>query len=773
MDRQASARIDLECMLLDETKEPRALPLPLLEDITKSFSADHEIGRGGFAVVYQGILDNGMVAVKKLSNTYLYENKFQTEIQCLMKVKHRNVVRFLGYCCDTQGQVATHEGNFIMADIQERLLCFEFLPKGDLSNYISDASSGLEWRDRYKIIKGICQGLDYLHRNDIVHLDLKPANILMDAKMVPKIGDFGLSRCFQEEQTRTIATTFAGSLGYLAPEFGDRIITHKYDLYSLGVIITEILTGRKGYSDVDEVLESWSNRLEKSQRQQVRVCTEIALQCTERSPKRRPTSTQYVVDRLTETESTGTMDLLDVYLVELHFPVEPDTDEHAVFRLMKKSTKPWRCFASLPVYGIVPPKSTTYTLVVTAQQQETLPEETECDLILQSSLSGDKSIPTLRDQSKYDKFFDEAKESGNAVCEVMLKTVFASQGPTTSEPTISRRLKDQWIISLKNTHGMLCSLDAQTTEPCIVTSHQHGDVCLWNYDPQRRTDSFNVSKESIMPSYSLSNKVHSVKVISRKKWFVAGTSDGVIHVYNYDNKIQKLRSFRAASDCFITSMAVHPTHPYVLSSAHRDMKLWDWDNGWDCTQSFVQEHSDTIQQVAFNPVDSNIFASASDDHTVKVWSIDSPESKYTLSGHQDKVNCLNFFTCNDRQYLITGSDDHTAKIWDMEEKACVHTMQAFVSPVISVMAFPDSSYLITGSRDGSVHFWSSSEFSDFCMVPRLERIVNFGSGGAIWGLGCFMGSRRIVIGQEYTVSIMAIDNEDEPFASEDSNENPI
>ncbi|KAM3335101.1 hypothetical protein ACQJBY_029486 [Aegilops geniculata] len=772
MDRQASARIDLECMLLDETKEPRALPLPLLEDVTRSFSADHEIGRGGFAVVYKGILDNGMVAVKKLSNTYLYESKFQTEIQCLMKVKHRNVVRFLGYCCDTQGQVATHEGRFVMADIQERLLCFEFLPKGDLSSYITDASGGLEWRDRYKIIKGICQGLDYLHRNDIVHLDLKPANILMDAKMVPKIGDFGLSRCFQEEQTRTIATTFAGSLGYLAPEFGDGIITHKYDLYSLGVIITEILTGRKGYSDVDEVLESWSNRLEKSQRQQVRVCTEIALQCTERSSKKRPTGTQYVVDRLTETESAGTMELLDVYLVELHFPVEPNTDEHAVFRLMKKSTKPWRCFASLPLYGIVPPKSTTYTFVVTAQQQERLPEETEYDLILQSSLSGDKSIPTLRDQSKYDKFFDEAKDSENAVREVMLKTVFASQGPITSE-TISRRLKDQLIISLKNTHGMLCSLDAQPTEPCIVTSHQHGDVCVWNYDPQRQTDSFNVSKESIMPSYSLSNKVHSVKVISRKKWFVAGTSDGVIHVYNYDNKIQKLRSFRAASDCFITSMAVHPTHPYVLSSAHCDMKLWDWDSGWECTQSFVQEHSDTIHQVVFNPVDTNIFASASDDHTVKVWSIDFPESKYTLSGHLDKVNCLDFFTCDDRQYLITGSDDHTAKIWDMEEKACVHTMEAFVSPVTSVIALADSPYIITGSKDGSVHFWSSGDFSDFCKVPRLERIVNFGSSGAIWGLGRFMGSRRIVIGQEYTVSIMAIDNEEEPFAGEDSNENSM
>ncbi|VAH84034.1 unnamed protein product [Triticum turgidum subsp. durum] len=242
MDRQASARIDLECMLLDETKQPRGLPLPLLEGITRSFSDDNEIGRGGFAVVYKGILDNGMVAVAKLSNTYLYENKFQTEIQCLTKVKHRNVVRFLGYCCDTQGKVATLNIKDFIPDTEPPFLCPIYV----------DASSGLEWRDRYKIIKGICEGLNYLHINGIVHLDLKPANILMDAKMVPKIGDFSLPRCFQEEQTRTIATTFAGSLGYLAPEFSDRIITHQYDLYILGVIITEILTGEKGYSDVEE-----------------------------------------------------------------------------------------------------------------------------------------------------------------------------------------------------------------------------------------------------------------------------------------------------------------------------------------------------------------------------------------------------------------------------------------------------------------------------------------------------------------------------------------
>ncbi|KAM3353922.1 hypothetical protein ACQJBY_024860 [Aegilops geniculata] len=733
MDRQASARIDLECMLLDETKEPKALPLSVLENITNNFSPGHKIGSGGFAVVYKGVLDNGTVAVKKLSNTYLYEDKFRQEIECLMKAKHKNIVRFLGYCSDTQEKFLKHEGKAIMAAIQERILCFEYVPKGDLLKYISDASSGLEWRDRYKIIKGICEGLNYLHTQNIVHLDLKPANILMDDKMVPKITDFGVSRCFKEDQTRTIVTIVAGTPGYLAPEFTNGVITFKYDLYALGVIIMEILTGAKGYHEAGEVLERWSNRLETSQKLQ---------------------------------------DQLDVYLVELRFPVRTNTDEHTVFRLIEKSTKPWRCFASLPLYGLVPSRFTTYNLVVTTQQQERLPEETEYDLILQSSLSGDKKIPTSRDQSKYKKLFDEAKESGSEVCEVMLKTVFASQEQTMSAQTISKRIKDQRIISLKNTHGVLCSLDAHPMEPCIITGHQNGDVCIWNYDTQRQMDSFSVSKESVMPSY-VPKKVHSVKVVSRKKWFVAGTSDGVIHVYNYDNKIQKLRSFRAASDCFITSMAVNPTRPYVLSSAYRDMKLSDWSKGWECRHSFVEEHSDTIRQVAFNPMDTSIFASASDDLTVKVWSIDSPESKYTLSGHLDKVNCLDFFTCDDRQYLITGSDDHTAKIWDMEEKACVHTMEAFMSPVISVIAFPDSPYLITGSRDGSVYFWSSSKFSEFCKVPRLERIVNFGSGGAIWGFGRFMGSRRIVIGQEYTVSIMAIDNEDEPFASEDSNENPI
>ncbi|VAH55035.1 unnamed protein product [Triticum turgidum subsp. durum] len=307
MERKAStARSDLEQMLVQEIVEPKALPLSLLQDITSDFSDDQEIGSGGFAVVYKGILGDRAVAVKKLLKDVMDENEFWREIECLMRVKHKNVVRFLGYCDDRQGNIAWYEGKRVMADVHQRLLCFEYIPKGSLEKYIKDANR--EWATCYKIIKGICVGLQYLHENRIIHMDLKPANILLDDNMIPKITDFGLSRCFDENQSRDITKTIIGTMGYLAPEHREGgEIACSGDLYSLGVIIIEILTGQKGHQDTEDVLESWIDRLERSQRdklcEQIRVCYETALECREFNPKKRPASARNIIDRLHEMES--------------------------------------------------------------------------------------------------------------------------------------------------------------------------------------------------------------------------------------------------------------------------------------------------------------------------------------------------------------------------------------------------------------------------------------------------------------------------------------
>ncbi|XBI85612.1 hypothetical protein VPH35_093736 [Triticum aestivum] len=315
MGRQASAaRNDLEHMLSHENELPKALTLSLLEDITDGFSKNHQIGSGGFAVVYKGVLENGTVAVKKLLESLdIPDNKFNEEIRCLMRVKHNNIVRFLGYCANIQGQMENYNGDFVMADIRQRLLCFEYVPKGSLHEYIKDTSSRLDWIKSYQIIKGICEGLHYLHQNCIVHLDLKPANILLDDNMTPKIVDFGLSRCFDEKQSQAITENMAGTLGYMAPEFhrGDKcMITYKSDIYSLGVIIIEMLTGKKwypGYPDVDNVLESWSSKLRKSQRdtllKQIRLCIDLGIKCTDGNQANRP-NTSHIISRLGESENT-------------------------------------------------------------------------------------------------------------------------------------------------------------------------------------------------------------------------------------------------------------------------------------------------------------------------------------------------------------------------------------------------------------------------------------------------------------------------------------
>uniref|UniRef100_A0A453M9X3 Protein kinase domain-containing protein n=1 Tax=Aegilops tauschii subsp. strangulata TaxID=200361 RepID=A0A453M9X3_AEGTS len=319
MGRQASAaRNDLEHMLSDEKEQPKALPLSLLEDITDGFSENLQIGRGGFAVVYKGVLENGTIAVKKLFERLdIPDNKFNEEIRCLMKVKHKNIVRFLGYCANTQGEIVDHAGGVVMADVRQRLLCFEYVPKGSLDEYIKDASNGHDWIKTYAIINGICEGLHYLHQNRILHLDLKPANILLDGNMMPKITDFGLSRCFDEKQTEAITKNMAGTLGYIAPEFhsgGDiYTITKKSDIYSLGVIIIEMLTGKKwypAYPDVDKVLESWMNKLGKSQRvtqlKQIRLCIELGIECTDGNQANRP-DTPDIINRLGETENARIM----------------------------------------------------------------------------------------------------------------------------------------------------------------------------------------------------------------------------------------------------------------------------------------------------------------------------------------------------------------------------------------------------------------------------------------------------------------------------------
>uniref|UniRef100_A0ACD5UJ61 Uncharacterized protein n=1 Tax=Avena sativa TaxID=4498 RepID=A0ACD5UJ61_AVESA len=315
----ANAHDQLEKKLEDSNAKPIALPLEFLKAITCDFSSELVLGEGGFGVVYKGVLRSGkIIAVKKLFEICLKKETFQNEARYLMGIRHQNVVQFLGYCAESRWEAIekpTGSGKHILAEIPKRLLCFEYVSNKSLAKYISVQSVGLEWNMRYKIIKGICSGMKFLHEECcIAHLDLKPENILMDAAMIPKITDFGLSRIFGDQQTRTLTSNPMGTRGYMAPEYLIRgVVSTKADIFSLGVIIIEIITGRRDYPYVqqgcpgittrslqqftEKVVRSWMDKFiisapkYKSMEictQQVRRCILIALSCVHPSMERRP-----------------------------------------------------------------------------------------------------------------------------------------------------------------------------------------------------------------------------------------------------------------------------------------------------------------------------------------------------------------------------------------------------------------------------------------------------------------------------------------------------
>lgn len=208
----------------------------MLREAIKGFEARNKIGQGGFGEVYKGILRDGTpVAVKKLfprqSSQAVAE--FHTEIEAISGVLHRNILRLLGYC--------THR--------QKRFLVYEFMPNRSLDIHLfGERGIFLKWEGRFQIITGIARGLAYLHehsRVSVVHRDIKAANILLDDNLHPKIADFGLAKLFPEDRSH-ITTNVGGTIGYMAPEYVVHgHLTQKADVYSYGVLVLEILSGRK------------------------------------------------------------------------------------------------------------------------------------------------------------------------------------------------------------------------------------------------------------------------------------------------------------------------------------------------------------------------------------------------------------------------------------------------------------------------------------------------------------------------------------------------
>ncbi|KEH22744.1 putative protein kinase RLK-Pelle-DLSV family [Medicago truncatula] len=210
---------------------------------TNNFHSSNKLGQGGFGPVYKGKLqDNQDIAVKRLSRSSGQGlEEFKNEVVVICKLQHRNLIRLLGCCVEGE----------------EKMLIYEYMPNKSLDAFVFDPSKNklLEWRTRYNIIDGIARGLLYLHRDSklrIIHRDLKTSNILLDEELNPKISDFGMARIFEGREDTENTIRVVGTYGYISPEYAMQgLFSEKSDVFSFGVLLLEIISGRRNSSFYD------------------------------------------------------------------------------------------------------------------------------------------------------------------------------------------------------------------------------------------------------------------------------------------------------------------------------------------------------------------------------------------------------------------------------------------------------------------------------------------------------------------------------------------
>ena len=257
------------------------------------------LGAGGFGTVYEGQLHNGMkIAVKVLNRSLAKtgEEQFMAEVGTIGRTYHRNLVRLYGFCHD----------QFMNA------LVYEYIENGSLDKYLFNDKKEIEWEKLHDIAIGTARGITYLHeecQHRIIHCDIKPGNILLDANYFPKVADFGLAKLCNCDDTHVTLSGYRGTPGYSAPEYllKNHSITQKCDVYSFGMVLFEIVGRRRNTNVTTSESLDWfpkqvwdefeKNELdamtmacgidEKDREKAIRMSM-VALWCVQDSPEARP-----------------------------------------------------------------------------------------------------------------------------------------------------------------------------------------------------------------------------------------------------------------------------------------------------------------------------------------------------------------------------------------------------------------------------------------------------------------------------------------------------
>ncbi|KAM3206027.1 hypothetical protein ACQJBY_061611 [Aegilops geniculata] len=436
-----------------------------------------------------------------------------------------------------------------------------------------------------------------------------------------------------------------------------------------------------------------------------------------------------------DPHSSETSKLLEVYPQQLLFPLEPKNKETTgCLVALTNNTNDHVGILIKPINGkftepeIMKPHSTLVvyaTMKMHAQPPKDTVKFEVLMIIVQSEGDHRKLKSFIVDKLNVDSgFMLHVKNLKAEVYRAMLTPITCD--PASCCQIISRSIEKMNLVT---------SIDAHPTKPWIVMGHEGGNFSIWDYQKQETVMKLQVNEvpdKTTLMFHALSQRikvrppkhsVFSVRFISERKWLVVGDGHGYIYVYDYTNtELHMVNKFRAHDEKSVSSLAAHPTEPYLLSSSTigTNIKAWDWSKNWKKFQNFDTKpeiaYYNGVRSVKLNPRDTNTFACVTFYDGVKVGSIKPSSLETTLTGSFIMADYL--FTRGDEHLMVTlRFDSHNSEIWDLKTQKVVHTLSVSGHKTTWVACHPKLPILVTVLDDGTVCLWDAS-------IYRLEKMVH-------------------------------------------------
>jgi WD40 repeat protein/tRNA A-37 threonylcarbamoyl transferase component Bud32 len=693
-----------------------------------------ELGRGGMGVVYQArqIKANRLVALKMIRGDEHARpderRRFATEVEAIARLQHPNIVQVY--------EVGEHNGLPFFS--------MELCPNGSLDRKLAGAPQPPD--EAAHLVEVLARAMHAAHQKHIIHRDLKPANVLLTEEGTAKITDFGLAKKLDETGKTGASSAVLGTASYMAPEQAGgpvREVGPAADIYSLGAILYECLTGRppfKAMSLADTLLQVIQEEPVSVCRLQPKVPRDletICLKCLSKEPHKRYASAEALAEDLRRFQNREPIHARPV-----------GVGERAV-KWVRRRPAVAGLLGGLVLVTVLGFGGVTGALVY--------------------ALEGwDRAENNKRDEQKARKEAEEKKEEADRASreateqarEALKQKKEAVRQAKKAEEAKKREARERRRVENLLHAVQLARADREAEIGSYSRAREYLDACASN---QRRWEWYHLYRRTRCgaPLLSLTGHTQEVGSVSYRPdglRIASAGSDRTVRVW--DARTGKAtRSLEGHTDR-AHSVSYSPDGTRLVSaSADRTVRVWDAGSGaplltlkghtdrvwsarfspdnsriasagadgtvrvWDARTGeellTLEGHTDSVRSVCFSPDGSRI-ASASADGTVRVWEARKGEELLTFEGHAESVRCVCFSP--DGGKIASGSEDHTVKVWDARTGNELLTLQGHNDHVTSVSFAPDGSRLASASEDRTVKVWETDSGTDFL---TLEGHTNF------------------------------------------------